>query len=108
MTANVALLAPVATVTEAGTVAALRLLLASVTIAPPTGAAVPSVTVPVLPTPPFAAAGLTVTPTSGGVTVSATILVAPTEVAETLACVTAGTAFVMTEKLGVVVHPATV
>ena len=108
VTANVALLAPGATVTDAGTVAALRLLLASVTIAPPTGAAVPSVTVPVLPTPPFTAAGLTVTPTSGGFSVSVTILDAPTEVAVMLACVTAVTAFVMTAKLAVVVPAATV
>ena len=46
-----------ATVTEAGTVAALVLLLASVTTAPPAGAALPRVTVPVLPTPPVTAAG---------------------------------------------------
>src|SRR5207249_1259089 len=75
---------------------------------PPTGAAVPSVTVPVLPTPPFTAAGLTVTPTSGGFSVSVTILDAPTEVAVMLACVTAVTAFVMTAKLAVVVPAATV
>ncbi len=44
--AKVAVVAFAATVTEAGTVAALMLLLVSVTTAPPAGAAVPSVTVP--------------------------------------------------------------
>src|SRR5438477_11780795 len=74
--ANVAVVAPAATVTEAGTVAALRWLLARVTIAPPTGAALPSVTLPVLPTPPVTAAGVTVT-TSGGFTVSVAVLARP-------------------------------
>src|SRR5438874_2307444 len=83
--AKVAVVAPAATVTEAGTVAALMFLLASVTTAPPTGAAVPSVTLPVLPTPPVTAAGLTVTPTNGGFSVSVTILDAPTDVAVMLA-----------------------
>ena len=49
VTANVSVVAPAATVTEPGTVAALGLLLVSVTTAPPAGAALVSVTVPVLP-----------------------------------------------------------
>src|SRR5437763_9153609 len=105
---KVAVVAPAATVTEAGTVAALRLLLASVTIAPPAGAALPSVTLPVLPTPPVTAGGLTVTPTSGGFSVRVTILDAPTDVAVMLACVTAVTALVVTAKLALVAPPATV
>ena len=47
-TVNVAVVAPAATVTEAGTVAALVLLLVNATTAPPAGAAALSVTVPVL------------------------------------------------------------
>jgi hypothetical protein len=44
-TANVALVLPAATVTDAGTLAA-ALLLVSDTVAPPVGAALPIVTVP--------------------------------------------------------------
>src|SRR5438046_8853214 len=79
--ANVAAAAPAAKVTEAGTVAALMLLLASVTIAPPAGAAVASVTVPVLAAPPVTEAGFSVTEASGGFTTSVTILAAPLYVA---------------------------
>ena len=59
--------------------AALTLLLASVTNAPAAGAGVPSVTVPVLPTPPSTAAGFTLTPVSaaGGFTVSVAVLATP-------------------------------
>src|SRR5437762_13971337 len=74
---KVTVVALTGTVTVAGTVAALRLLLASVTTAPPAGAAAPRVTVPVLPAAPVTAAGLTVTPTSpaaGGFTVSVAVL----------------------------------
>src|SRR5437763_15608122 len=64
--AKLTVVALAGTVTVAGTMAALRLLLASVTTAPPAGATWPSVTVPVLPAAPVTAAGLTVTPTSPG------------------------------------------
>ena len=67
-------------ITEAGTVAALRLLLVRLTTAPPAGAAAPRVTVPVLPAAPVTVAGLTVTPTSpaaGGFTVSVAVLASP-------------------------------
>jgi hypothetical protein len=60
VTVNVAALLPAAIVTEAGTVAE-ALLLASVTTAPPVGAAAVKVTVPVTDVPPVTLAGLTVT-----------------------------------------------
>ena len=60
MTAKLALVAPAATVTAAGTVAAFVLLLVSVTTAPPAGAALVSVTVPVLTAPPISTEGFSV------------------------------------------------
>ena len=112
VTANVVLVAPAATVTETGTVAALRLLLAKVTAAPPAGAAAPSVTVPVLPATPVTTAGLTLTPTNAagpaGFSVSVTVLDAPTDVAVMLACVTTVTLLVVTAKLALVAPAATV
>jgi hypothetical protein len=59
LTLNVAVVAPAATVTEVGTVAAV-LLLASITTAPPAGAAALSVTVPVLFAPPVRLPGFSV------------------------------------------------
>jgi hypothetical protein len=59
--ANVALVAPAATVTLAGTVAVEVLLLDSVTCAPPVGAAADKVTVPVEPFPPTTVEGLMLT-----------------------------------------------
>jgi hypothetical protein len=82
VTANVAVVAPAATVTLAGTVADDALLLPSVTTAPPTGAPADSVTVPVDPAPPTTLAGLTVTELSAatagtGVTVMIEVRVTP-------------------------------
>src|SRR5437868_9458498 len=59
-TVNLAVVAPAATVTDAGTVAALRLLLVNATTAPPAGAAALSVTVPMLFAPPVTVAGFSV------------------------------------------------
>src|SRR5215472_5215828 len=87
LTVNVAEVAPAATVTEAGTVAAAVLLLVSVTTAPPAGAAVPSVTVPVLPAPPVTVPGLRVIEARGGFTISVDVLVAPLYVAVMVAVV---------------------
>src|SRR5215471_1148926 len=67
---NVAVVAPAATVTVAGTVAALRLLLVNATTAPPVGAAALSVTVPVLFAPPVSVAGFSVIEASAGLTIS--------------------------------------
>ena len=73
LTMNVALLAPAATVTLAGTVAVDVLLLERETAAPPLGAAALSVTVPVEVYPPVTLVGLSATdesvappPTGGG------------------------------------------
>ena len=81
LTVNVALLAPAATVTLAGTVAVGVLLLERETAAPPLGAGPPRVTVPVEEDPPVTLIGLSATAESvaepGGVTVSEAVLVPP-------------------------------
>ncbi|SRR5712664_154542 len=84
LTVNVALVAPAATVTLDGTLAAAVLLLDSATAAPPDGAAPLSVTVPVEDcVPPTTLVGFTVNEESvgagggAGVTVSDADLVAP-------------------------------
>jgi len=81
LTVNVAEVAPAATVTEAGTVAAAVLLLVSATTAPPAGAAEPSFTVPVLLAPPATVIGFSATELSAGLTVSVAIREAPRYVA---------------------------
>jgi hypothetical protein len=81
LTVNVAEVAPAATVTEAGTVAAAVLLLVSAMRAPPAGAAEPSFTAPVLLAPPATVIGFNVTELSAGFTVSVTIREAPRYVA---------------------------
>ncbi|PWB65156.1 MAG: hypothetical protein C3F14_05800, partial [Deltaproteobacteria bacterium] len=65
-TANVALVAPAATVTDAGTVAAAVLSLDRDTSAPPAGAAPLIVTLPVEPLPPVTEDGVSVRETSTG------------------------------------------
>src|SRR5215831_16538036 len=109
VTGNVFVVAPAATVTVPCTVAA-GLLLLSVTTAPPTGAALPSVTVPVLPALPVTAVGFTLTRTkpAGGFSVIVEILDAPRDVAVMLTCVTVVTGFVVTAKLALVAPAATV
>ena len=78
VTVNVAVVAPAAAVTLAGAWAAAVLLFESVTAAPPAGAGLSSVTVPVEDTPPSTDVGLTLTEFSaatGAVTVSVKVLV---------------------------------
>ena len=81
LTVNVAVVAPAATVTLAGTCAAAVLLLDNVTTAPPVGAALLRVTVPVDEDPPMTLVGFKVTEDKvtvvGGVTVSIAVLVVP-------------------------------
>src|SRR5882757_4604366 len=111
-TGNVALLAPAGTVTLEGTLAA-KLLLASATRAPPAGAGVLSVTVPVEDcSPPTTVDGfklIDATVGSGtGFTVSVAVLVVPPYAALIAAVVGAVTALVLTVKLAVVAPAATV
>ena len=69
VTWNVAVVAPAATVTVAGTCATAVLLLESATTAPPVGAAWSRVTVPVEEAPPVSEVGLSVTLLSPAITV---------------------------------------
>ena len=81
LTVNVALVAPAATVTLAGTVAATVLPLITETDAPPLGAGPLSVTVPVEGDPPVKLMGLSATAESVaepvGATLSEAVLVTP-------------------------------
>ena len=100
--ANVAVVAPAATVTLAGTVAD-ALLDASVTTRPPAGAADDSVTVPVLDTPPATDVGFKVTELSvAAVIVRLAVWETPESVPVIVAFTFAATAVVVTEKVAVV------
>ncbi len=79
LTVKVAVVAPAATVTLAGTVATAVLLLESVTTAPPEGAAPLSVTVPCEELPPVTLLGFSASEETmiEGVTVSEAVWVAP-------------------------------
>ena len=105
--------APAATVTLAGTLATVALLLDSVTTAPPAGAAVVKVTVPVLAVPPATLVGVTVNKdkldaAGGGLTVNTAVRVTPAKVAEIVTGVEAVTAVVVMVKVALVAPAATV
>ena len=105
---KLAVVAPAATVTLAGTVAA-ALLLDMLTASPPVGAALPRVTVPVEEVPPATAVGFTDTDeTAGGFTVNAAVCVPPLNVAEMVADAALATAVVVMVKVAVVAPAATV
>ena len=114
LTVNVALVAPAATVTLAGTLAAVVLLLESVTVAPPAGAAPLKVTVPVEEFPPVTLVGFSESEerVGGGggaaVTVSEADLLAPLNVAEMETVVDTATALVLTVNVALVAPAATV
>lgn len=97
MTVNVALVDPAGTVTLAGTVKALVLLLVSVTTKPPVGAGALIVTVPVTLVPTLPVVGLTETAkAAGGVTVNVAVFELPVTVAVIVAVVDALTELVVT------------
>ena len=113
VTVKVAVVAPAATVTFAGTAAA-PLLLDSVTIAPPAGAALVSVTVPVAEAGPTTLVGFTATDerlaaggAGCGVIVRLAVRVTPS-VPEITAVVFAVTALVLTANVALVAPAATV
>src|SRR5262249_1345482 len=111
--AKVALSAPAATVTLAGTLATVALLLDSATLAPPLGAAVVNVTVPVAGAPPLTLVGLTVTadrlgPAAAGLPVSPAVRDTPPKVPVTVSAVEAVTVVVVMGKVALVVPAATV
>ena len=103
---KVAVVAPAATVTLAGTCAVAELL-ESATTAPPVGAAPANVTVPVDELPPSTEAGLTETALSDLVTARLAVFVPP-YVAEIVAVVFAETTAVVTLKVAVAAFAGTV
>lgn len=108
-TVNVAVVAPAATATLTGTVAAAVLLLVRVTTAPPAGAGPFSVTVPVEEVPPVTDVGLKVTELgTGAFTVRVALCVAVLYVAEMDGVVLLLTAMLVTANVAVVAPAATV
>jgi hypothetical protein len=104
---NVALVAPAATVTLAGTVATVVWLLERATVAPPVGAALERVTVPLEFVPPVTLDGLTLTPCKlagggTGVTVSVVDLLTPLYVAVIVTAVLVVTADVVAANVALV------
>jgi len=113
-TVNVAVVAPAATVTLAGTRATLVLLLESAICAPPAGAGPLNVTVPVEELPPTTLVGLSVKEVGvgdgggTGLTVSDAVLLTPPRVAVMVALVDALTTLVLTVNVALVAPAAIV
>src|SRR6266480_6303575 len=112
LTVNVALLAPAATITLAGTVATALLPLERETGAPPAGAGPLSVTVPVEGDPPVTLVGFSVSEErvgrACGSTVSEAVLVTPAYDAEMVTGVDAVTALVLTVNVALLAPAAIV
>jgi len=112
LTVNVALLAPAATITLVGTVAAALLPLERETVAPPAGAGPLNVTVPVEGDPPVTLVGFSVSEErvgrACGSTVSEAVLVTPAYDAEMVTGVDAVTALVLTVNVALLAPAAIV
>lgn len=113
LTVNVAVVAPAATVTLAGSVAADVLLLVRETLAPPDGAALVSLTVPFELVPPVTVVGLTATDDNeaaggGGDTVNTALRLAPPDEPLIVTGVDPVTDVVPTANVAVVAPAATV
>jgi hypothetical protein len=113
VTVKVALVAPDATMTFAGTLATAGLLLVSVTAAPPDGAALVSLTVPFDAVPPTTLVGLTASDDNdagggGAVTVNTAVRLAPPDVPPMVTDVDEVTDAVLTVKVALVAPAATV
>jgi hypothetical protein len=108
-TTNVALVAPAATITLAGTVAAAVLLLDKLTTTPPAGAAPVSLTVAVDVFPPVTVVGFSViVESAAGLTVRAAVFVTSPYTAEMVDVLAAITALLVTANVAVVAPAATV
>src|SRR5207245_2394007 len=113
LTVNAALVAPAGTVTLEGTLATVVLLLESVIVAPPVGAAPLNVTVPVEEFPPVTLVGFNETEErvagggDAGVTVSEADLLAPLKAAVIVTVVEAAAALVLTVNVALVARAAT-
>src|SRR5438445_9078794 len=98
-TMKLAVIAPAATVTEAGTVATAGLLLESETTAPPAGASKPRITVPLETSPPARPFGLRTAYARAGATVSAADFTRSSKLAEIVTALRSVTGLVAIVKL---------